>query len=181
MVLNINNTFKKAIAKEPFYFKTTNKTNQRMNSSFFLRGNVTILDDSSCYFITDINICNLNNCCKWEGICQKDGYNQVVALLLQIFLGEFGAGFGYINNWVLFSVPWIIYGSICFIAIMKGCICHICCKKHNNNDDDDDDDDTITKMCLNCICILALLPYYIYGIVVFAINDGSQTNGCVMI
>ena len=124
----------------------------------------------------ETNGCHPIDCWSYSTIkksCDEAGKEFVPALLLQIFLGAFGSGFGNIGRWDIFST----YMAIFFGGCLLMCCCGMCCHCINKEKDKEGATKMGTK-CGSCLWSLAVSVMWIWGIVVMANKevDGVWTN-----
>ena len=123
--------------------------------------------------------CHPKDCYSYDknlARCSRTGYSKTVALILQIFLGGVGAGFGYIHNWLYFAIPWIIIGGTVILA----CGCIVCCG--DTRYDSESESRHVGAQCTGILATFAILGFYIFGIVAIASNNpGITGDGCPMI
>lgn len=120
--------------------------------------------------------CHPIDCWSYSTIknsCDEDGQEFIPALLLQIFLGAFGSGFGNIGRWDIFGIFMAVFFGGCVLM----CCCGICCNCATN----EEDKEGATKIglkCGSCLWSLAVSVMWIWGIVVISNKevDGIWTN-----
>ena len=125
------------------------------------------------YYDSSENFCRIREC--WEffnssGRCREGSKKRLAALLLSIFLINFGAANFYIERYEL-AVSQIILGILlCFFQFGS---CAVSAKR---------DDDT-SKLCIFCCSInsfisLLFLAWWIADLVIFATNTRNDGDGC---
>ena len=122
------------------------------------------------------DMCQIKTCWYWdidETKCKGTGPKWVPAIVLQgvPFTGVFGAGFGNMGRWDLFGIGSAVWGGVvilgCLLAIFAGNI---------------EDDSCKSIMPLyNCLVSIAIITYWVWGIVVIANKDVLGGNGCPLI
>lgn len=130
-----------------------------------------------CFFYDSTNnFCQVRDCWSFSnssGRCRETGKKRVTALLLSIFLINFGAANFYIERYDL-AVPQIILGLLlCFFQFAS---CAVTAKR---------DDDT-SKLCIFCCSVnsffsLFLFSWWIADLVIFATNSRDDGDGCPLI
>jgi len=131
-------------------------------------GCMTIADNTS-------NYCILKKCWTWdsdETICKGTGPKFTPAIVLQAIplTGVFGAGFGNMGRWDLFSIGSIIWG----VGFLLPCII-VCIMEYNQSTDNAIH---VIFTCYGYILSIAITSYYIWGIVTIANKDILGPNGC---
>jgi hypothetical protein len=110
--------------------------------------------------------CHPIDCWSYSTIkneCNEAGAEFLPALLLQIFLGEFGSGFGNMGRWDIFS----IYMAVMFGGCLMVCCCGMCCNCINKEEDKESATIAGSK-CGSCLWAVAISTMWIWGIVVIA-------------
>lgn len=122
------------------------------------------------------NFCQVRDCWNFinsSGRCVETGKERKTALLLSIFLINFGAANFYIERYDL-AVPQIILGLlICFFQ------CGSCALNSKR-------DENTSKLCIFCCSVnaffsLFLFTWWIADIIIFATNTRDDGNGCSLI
>ena len=122
--------------------------------------------------------CTLKKCYSYDenlGQCKASGKDATTALLLQIFLGYLGVGFGYLENWFLFGIFWGVIGGFIFLLCAAGCCC---CRNP------EDREATVRSLasCFSCLITVFVIVMYIYGIVIIAQKEtGITGDGCPLV
>ena len=125
------------------------------------------------YYDPSTNFCQLRNCWHFSnssGECRRDTRRRVVALLLSIFLINFGAANFYIERYDL-AVPQIILGLLlCFFQCAS---CAVARKR---------DDDT-SALCIFCCSVnsfvsLLFFAWWLADLIIFALNSRDDGDGC---
>ena len=122
--------------------------------------------------------CTLKRCWEWnedQSKCQGTGPKWIPAIVLQgiPFTGAFGSGFGNMGRWDLFGIGSCIWGGG-FALLCIGLF--VCASK-----DDSKDDVGLCASCVSCYgCLfsIAVLAYWIWGIVVIANKSVDGPHGC---
>lgn len=132
-------------------------------------------------FIADntTQTCTVKDCYSWDenlAECKATGKQSIIALLLQIFLGYLGVGFGYLENWYLFGIYWGVIGGTILLACFSICFCcGITAEDRASN----------TKgfnVCMGFLLGVFIIVMYIYGIVIIAENQANITSdGCPLV
>lgn len=127
-----------------------------------------------CFFYDDSNnFCRVRECWSFlnsSGRCRDERKKRVTALLLSIFLINFGAANFYIERYDL-AVPQIILGLLlCFFQFGS-------CAVSSKRDDDS------SKLCIFCCSVnaffsLLFFMWWIADLVIFATNSRNDGNGC---
>ena len=121
------------------------------------------------------NFCKLDRCYRYNNntrMCEEGARSKTTALLLSIFLINFGAANFYIQRYEL-AVPQIILGLfLCFFQIGS---CAVAGTK-------DEDTTTACIVCcsLNTLFSLLFLSWWIADLVIFATNKRLDGNDCVL-
>lgn len=120
-------------------------------------------------YVNSTGGCHPINCWSYSEIkkeCSEAGKEFVPALVLQSIplTGVFGSGFGNMGRWDIFSTYMgVMFGGCCLI-----CLC-ACIPAITNAEQDGSN--TMSKLasgCTGCIWAIALLVFWIWGIVVIA-------------
>jgi len=127
-------------------------------------------------YVAETGGCHPIDCWSYSTIksdCNEAGKEFLPALLLQIFLGAFGSGFGNIGRWDIFG----IFMSVLFGGCLFVCCCGMCCHCINKKEDQEGATALGTK-CGGCLWSLAISVIWIWGIVVIANKEvkGEWTN-----
>lgn len=121
--------------------------------------------------------CTVKKCYKYDSNldqCQEDGQSQTAAILMQIFLGFFGGGVGFIHNWFWFGIWWGMFGGAlliictllcCFIQEEKGDGSGIAC----------------CYQCITCLFSCILLGFWVYFLVMICNKEFLDKNGCKLV
>lgn len=151
------------------------------NSTESIDNNTESIDNSTesidCFFYDYTNnFCQVRKCWSFSnssGRCRQTGKKRLTALLLSIFLINFGAANFYIERYDL-AVPQIILGLLlCFFQFAS---CAVSAKR---------DDDT-SKLCIFCCSVnsffsLLLFSWWLADLVIFATNSRDDGDGCSLI
>ena len=141
-------------------------------------------------------MCVLKECWGWDTDkteCVQIGPSFIPAITLQAipFTGVFGAGFGNMGRWDLFRVSI----AICFIPLLIISICLFCLvslssKNYNartplihNAPPSPGWAEGIIKVwvnCFACLWVVAIVSWYIYGIVLIGNKQVKSPNECVL-
>lgn len=119
------------------------------------------------------NFCNLMECYDYfdsSGECRKGQLSRTTALLLSIFLINFGAANFYIERYEL-AVPQIFFGLLLCIFQFGSCAVAAARKKDVN------------PLCIFCCSVnsilsLLFLSWWIADLIIFATNNRDDGNGC---
>ena len=127
-----------------------------------------------CFYLNaSENVCLLRDCWHFSnssGECREGSYERITALLLSIFLINFGAANFYIERYDL-AVPQIILGLLlCFFQCGS---CAVASKR---------DDDT-SKLCVFCCSVNSFLSVFFFvwwlaDLIIFATNTREDGDGC---
>lgn len=129
-----------------------------------------------CFYYDSNNFCQVRDCWNFinsSGRCVETGKERLTALLLSIFLINFGAANFYIERYDL-AVPQIILGLlICFFQCGS-------CALNSKRDDD------TSKLCIICCSVnaffsLFLFSWWIADIIIFATNSRDDGDGCSLL
>ena len=123
--------------------------------------------------------CHPMDCWSYSDIkdeCNEAGKEFIPALLLQIFLGAFGSGFGNIGRWDIFG----IFMSVLFGGCLFVCCCGMCCHCINKKEDQEGATALGTK-CGGCLWSLAISVMWIWGIVVIANKEGKESGQIIWV
>lgn len=127
-----------------------------------------------CFNLVD-NFCELDRCYRYDNdteTCLEGVRSRKTALLLSIFLINFGAANFYIRRFEL-AVPQIVLGLLlCFFQIGS-------CAVANTKDDDTS---TACIICCSCNAVFSLLflAWWIADLVIFATNQRLDGDDCVL-
>ena len=127
------------------------------------------------YYKSSTNFCQLRNCWRFSagnssGECRQDLRRRTVALLLSIFLINFGAANFYIERYDL-AVPQIILGLLlCFFQ------CGSCAVVRKRDDD-------TSPLCIFCCSVnsflsLLFFAWWLADLIIFARNSRDDGDGC---
>ena len=122
------------------------------------------------------DMCQIKKCWYWdidETKCKGAGPKWVPAIVLQAvpFTGVFGAGFGNMGRWDLFGIAIGIWGGVCLV----GCLLAILLGSS------DDSSSKSLMSCYNCLVSIAIMAYWVWGIVVIADKYVLGGNGCPLV
>lgn len=136
-----------------------------------------ITRDIDCfYYDAPDNFCRVRDCWHFSnssGECSEGPRERIVALLLSIFLINFGAANFYIERFDL-AVPQIILGlMLCFFQFGS---CAVASRR---------DDDT-SKICIFCCSVNSFLSilffsWWLADLIIFAMNSRDDGDGCPLI
>ena len=124
--------------------------------------------------------CLLKKCWGWDTDkteCIETGPSFMSAIVLQgiPFTGIFGAGFGNMGRWDLFGIAMAIcFGPLIVLMFQACCLIFLSSK-------DDDNENECAKClsnCIGCIWSVAIIGWWIYGIVVIADKRINAPTGC---
>ena len=133
--------------------------------------NQTTLGD--CFILLTNNSCQLNKCYQYmseEGTCRRGTKSRTVAIVLSVFLINFGAANFYIERFEL-AIPQILLGLLlCFFQFGS---CAVAATR----------DDSTSVPCIICCSINSLLSllfvsWWIADLIIFATNMRSSGDGC---
>lgn len=125
--------------------------------------------------------CVLNKCWEWDTDktdCVETGPNFTPAIVLQAipFTGVFGAGFGNMGRWDLFGIAMAIcFGPLVVLLLWTCCLIFLSSKNSKN------DENGCAKCfgnCFGCIWSVAILSWWVFGIVVIADKQINAPDGC---
>lgn len=127
-------------------------------------------------YVSDTGGCHPIDCWSYSTIkqeCNEAGKEWLPALLLQIFLGAFGSGFGNIGRWDIFTTYMLVFFGGCVLVCCCGCLCHCV-----NKEEDREGAVGIGTKCGSCVWSIAITAIWIWGIVVIADKEvnGVWTN-----
>lgn len=132
--------------------------------------NETTLGD--CFIVRN-NSCVLNTCYTYmsdQGTCRKGTKSRTVAIVLSLFLINFGAANFYIERYEL-AIPQIILGlMLCFFQFGS---CAVAASR-----DDDTSVPCIICCSINSLISLLFLAWWIADLVIFATNTRNSRDGC---
>ena len=126
--------------------------------------------------------CEIKKCYGWNtdlGKCEETGPKFVPAIVLQAIplTGAFGSGFGNMGRWDLFGVAMgILFGGCSFLLL--GTCCVMGC---SSSDESRQGFSQCIGTCGGCLWAIAVLVYYIWGIVVIANKEVLGPNGCSLV
>lgn len=123
-------------------------------------------------YVSDTGGCHPIDCWSYSSIkqeCNEAGKEWLPALLLQIFLGAFGSGFGNIGRWDIFTTYMLVFFGGCVLVCCCGCLCHCA-----NKEEDRNGAVTLGTKCGSCFWSIAITAMWIWGIVVIA---NKEVNG----
>jgi len=97
----------------------------------------------------------------------KDAPKMLTALLLQIFLGYLGVGFGYMGRWDLFGLMMGLILGPCIIS----CIAVCCCKKAADGDEGEQSSLLASGGACGALsaCLVCLVPFAQFGVLLWSI------------
>ena len=132
---------------------------------------------TDCFYLdsTD-NLCRVRKCWRFSnssGECREDGKRRTVALVLSIFLINFGAANFYVERYEL-AVPQIILGLLlCFFQ------CGSCAVARKRDDD-------TSKLCIFCCSVnsflsLLFFAWWLADLIQFATNSREDGDGCPLV
>jgi len=141
--------------------------------------------------------CVLDNCWEWDidkTECVENGPSFISAIVLQAipFTGVFGAGFGNMGRWDLCGVAFAIcFGPLLILPLWICCLVFMSSKNNKNNNelmlipDERVDERGGTGYCakcfgncFGCLWVIAIMCWYVYGIIVIANKQIKAPNGC---
>ena len=126
-----------------------------------------------CFFISSMNTCNLTTCYHYipeEMMCRKGTKSRTIAILLSVFLINFGAANFYIERFEL-AIPQIVMGLLlCFFQFGS---CAVAAAR-----DDDTSLPCIICCSLNSLISLLFLAWWIADLVIFVTNTRTSRDGC---
>ena len=123
-------------------------------------------------YVSGTGGCHPIECWSYSSIkqeCNEAGKEWLPALLLQIFLGAFGSGFGNIGRWDIFTTYMLIFFGGCVFICCCGCLCHCA-----NKEEDRNGAVALGTKCGSCFWSIAITAMWIWGIVVIA---NKEVNG----
>lgn len=121
----------------------------------------------------EANFCEERSCYRYfdsDGHCRDGVKSRTTALLLSIFLINFGAANFYIERYE-FAVPQIILGlALCFFQFGS---CAVAAKR-------DDDTNVCCIFCcsVNSFISLLFLAWWLADLIIFALNTRDDGDGC---
>lgn len=126
--------------------------------------------------------CVLKKCYGWDinlGECKETGPEFIPAIVLQAipFTGFFGSGFGNMGRWDLFGIAMGIFFGGCIFIIMASC----CVVAFSSSDESRHGFGKCISSCGACIWLVAVIAYWIWGIVVIANKEILGSNGCSLV
>ena len=121
------------------------------------------------------NLCVLTRCAVFRNdskYCQIGTKSRTTALLLSIFLINFGAANFYIERYA-FAVPQILLGLL--VCVFQFGACGAACSRS-----DHDETSIPCIVCCSCNAFLSftIFAWWLADLVIFALNDRSDGNGC---
>lgn len=129
---------------------------------------------TSCFTVnTSSGLCQLRNCFFYVGgeqVCREGEFSRTTALLLSIFLINFGAANFYIRQFAL-AIPQIIIGFM--VCVFQFGSCGAACSK----------DERTSRTCIGC-CVgntlisIVIFVWWLVDLVFFATNSRLDGNGC---
>jgi hypothetical protein len=128
------------------------------------------------------NQCELKKCYGWDknlGKCEETGPKFVPAIVLQAipFTGVFGSGFGNMGRWDLFGISMGIFFGGCSFLLFGVC----CVMAFSSSDESRHGFGQCISTCGVCLWAIAVLAYYIWGIVVIVNKEVLGPNGCPLV
>lgn len=129
---------------------------------------------TDCFHISG-NMCAFTLCGDYTNTtneCRLGKKSRTTALLLSIFLINFGAANFYIEQYAL-AIPQIVLGLL--VCVFQIGSCAAACVR--------DDKEKTTISCILCCSIntvvsLAIFSWWIADLVIFALNDRMDGDGC---
>ncbi len=122
---------------------------------------------------SETNFCDRRDCYEFfssDSDCREGFKSRTTALLLSIFLINFGAANFYIERYEL-AVPQIILGLVlCFFQIGS---CAVAAKR-----DDDTSVSCIVCCSINSFISLLFLAWWLADLIIFAVNSRDDGDGC---
>lgn len=126
-----------------------------------------------CFSISSSGLCVLQPCYEYlEGdeVCRLGLFSRTTALLLSIFLINFGAANFYIKFYAL-AIPQIILGLLLLVFQFGSCGASCARKK------------TTSKLCVFCCTCNALVSlsvfiWWLIDLILFATDNRTDGNGC---
>lgn len=130
----------------------------------------------ACRYINGSGLCILRPCYVYERggeLCQQGIYSRTTALLLSIFLINFGAANFYIKFYAL-AIPQIILGLLLLVFQFGSCGAACARKK------------TTSKLCIFCCASnsavsLAVFIWWLIDLILFATNNRTDGDGCPLV
>lgn len=133
---------------------------------------------SGCFDVNEAtNMCTITDCGRFlnetDQICRVGEFSKVTALLLSIFLINFGAANFYIQQYAL-AIPQIILGLMVCVFQFGGCATSAA----------RDEKEKVTRLCTVCCGFnlffsVAIFVWWLVDLIIFALNarnDGK--DGC---
>ncbi len=121
------------------------------------------------------NMCVLTSCATFVNgtdICRLGNKSRTTALLLSIFLINFGAANFYIEKYA-FAIPQILLGLL--VCVFQFGACGATCTR---SDSDETSVPCIVCCGINSVLSLAIFSWWLADLVIFALNDRSDGDGC---
>ena len=136
--------------------------------------NVFLNRTVECFrYNNETNFCDKLSCYKYfssDGECREGLKSRTTALLLSIFLINFGAANFYIERYEL-AVPQIILGLVlCFFQFGS---CAVACTK-----EDETSTPCIVCCSFNSLFSLLFLAWWLADLIIFAMNNRDDGDGC---
>ena len=121
------------------------------------------------------NLCQLRNCWRFSngsGTCTADAKKRTTAILLSIFLINFGAANFYVERYDL-AVPQIILGLL--LCCFQCGSCAVARKR--------DEEDNVSILCIFCCSVnsflsLLFFAWWLADLIIFAVNSRDDGDGC---
>ena len=118
-------------------------------------------------------LCALRNCYQFvegDDLCRNGEFSRTTALLLSIFLINFGAANFYIRQYAL-AAPQIVLGLLLIVFQFGSCGAS-CTRK-----------ETTSKLCIICcicnsIISLTVFAWWLADLIIFATNSRMDGSGC---
>lgn len=141
-------------------------------------------------------MCVLNKCWGWDTDkteCVETGPSFIPAIALQAipFTGIFGSGFGNMGRWDLFGISVAIcFGPLLILSILACCLIFLSSQNNKNDNTEvplihegqvgERGGDVIKCFghCAGCLWVIAIMGWYINGIIVIANKHVKAPNGC---
>ena len=126
-----------------------------------------------CFTLSSMNTCVETTCYTYlpeEMTCRKGTKSRTVAILLSVFLINFGAANFYIEQFKL-AIPQIIMGL--FLCFFQFGSCAVAAAR-----DDDTSLPCIVCCSLNSLISLLFLAWWIADLVIFVTNTRTSKDGC---
>ncbi len=135
-------------------------------------GNLT----EGCFEANNVtNLCELNSCATFSNdssVCRMGIKSRKTALLLSIFLINFGAANFYIEDYAL-AIPQILLGLL--VCVFQFGACGATCAR---SDSDETSVPCIICCSFNSFLSILIFAWWIADLVIFALNDRMDGNGC---